>query len=315
MLRILILLSALWASCAPAVAAQRHVLIVNDDGLTSNVLALYRALKARGDDVIVSVPCHNQSGQGTALRLEPPAPLDRDCRAGAAKAGAPAAGPMTRTGLPPADFHYIDGTPTMALLYGVDMLAAARWHGGPDLVLSGPNEGRNAGPSILASGTVSAVRFALVRGIPAIALSAGAQTGDDRDLANPASARIADRAVGLIAALDRLAGEARLIPAGLALNVNFPDAPDAARWRAARIGTYDAYAVTMVPDAAGARLSLGANPHPPTAAQAGDEAALVRDAITISPIRDDNATPTPGSAAAWLKRLLRSEKLLDPVDH
>jgi len=314
MLRILTLLTALCACYAPAIAAERHVLIVNDDGLTSNVLALYRALKARGDDVIVSVPCHNQSGKGTALRLEPPAPLDRDCRAGAAMTGAPAAGPMTRAGLPPGDFHYIDGTPTMALLYGIDMLAAARWHGVPDLVLSGPNEGRNAGPSILASGTVSAVRFALVRGIPAVALSAGAQTGDDRDLANPASARIADRAVGLVGALDRMAGKGRLIPAGLALNINFPDAVDGARWRAARIGTYDAYAVTMVPDAAGARLSLGTNPQPPTTAQGGDEAALVRDAITVSPIRDDNASPSPASAA-WLKRLIRSEQLLDPVDH
>ncbi len=35
-----------------------------DDGLTSNVKALYEALKADGHDVIVSVPCTNQSGDG-----------------------------------------------------------------------------------------------------------------------------------------------------------------------------------------------------------------------------------------------------------
>jgi len=58
---------ALAATVAPAGA--RTIVITNDDGLTSNTLALYRALKAKGHDVIVSVPCQNQSGKGAALRL------------------------------------------------------------------------------------------------------------------------------------------------------------------------------------------------------------------------------------------------------
>lgn len=302
MLRFLPALATLLALPLAAEARPRHVLIVNDDGLTSNALALYKALKARGDDVIVSLPCHNQSGKGTALKLDPPAPLASDCRAGAAKAGGPAAGAMTRPGLPAGDFHYVEGTPTMALLHGLDMLAPARWHGAPDLVLSGPNEGRNVGPAILASGTVSAVRFALVRGVPAIAISAGTGTADDDALANPASAEIARRAVALVNALDFVAGPGRLMPAGVALNVNLPDAPTQAHWRSTRIGSYDGYALSMVPDGAGARLALGINPVAPTKAQEGDEAAVARTDISVSPITGD--TPPARPAAGWLKRVL-----------
>src|SRR4051812_30547689 len=118
----------------------RRIVLSNDDGLTSNVKALYEALKADGHDVIVAVPCTNQSGMGAAIRiLKPLTSLDQDCRNGAARAGERAVGTMSRTSLGP-DYFYVDGTPVMALLYGLDIVAAKRWGGPPDLVLSGPNE-------------------------------------------------------------------------------------------------------------------------------------------------------------------------------
>ena len=43
------------AFAAPAAQA-RNIVLTNDDGLTSNVVALYKALKAAGHDVVVSVP-------------------------------------------------------------------------------------------------------------------------------------------------------------------------------------------------------------------------------------------------------------------
>lgn len=46
--------AALLGLAAPAFAA--NILLINDDGLTSNAKALYEALKAEGHDVIVSVP-------------------------------------------------------------------------------------------------------------------------------------------------------------------------------------------------------------------------------------------------------------------
>ena len=61
---------ALFAATLLAVASPAsalNILLTNDDGLTSNVVALYAALKAQGHDVVVSVPCSGQSGRGAAI--------------------------------------------------------------------------------------------------------------------------------------------------------------------------------------------------------------------------------------------------------
>ena len=183
----------------PTIASASTIVISNDDGLTSNILALYKALKAAGHDVVVSVPCQNQSGMGTSLHIGIPAEkLTKACRSGAAPAGAPTAGPMSREGIDAKDFYYVDGTPVMAMLYGVDVVGQKRWGRTPDFVLSGPNEGQNVGSVILNSGTVSITQVALMNGIPAIALSASAQSADDKTLANPASPIVAAWSVKLI---------------------------------------------------------------------------------------------------------------------
>lgn len=226
-------------ACLPAGAAARNIVIANDDGLTSNVRALYWALKAQGHDVIVSVPCSGQSGMGAAIKfMRPLGPLSADCLNGAAKAGDPGAGPMTRSGFE-KDFFYVDGTPVMSLLYGLDVAAIERWGKAPDLVLSGPNEGQNVGYIVLTSGTVSNVQFAATRGIPAIALSAGDNTADNRLLANPKSTAVAKLSADLITVLDERAKAGPILPLGIILNVNFPDILEGARWEAAQIGTYN----------------------------------------------------------------------------
>jgi broad specificity polyphosphatase/5'/3'-nucleotidase SurE len=63
------------------------------------------------------------------------------CHNGAAPTGAPAVGPFTKAGYTNGDFHYVHGTPVMASMYGLDVLAPVRWGRAPALVLSGPNEG------------------------------------------------------------------------------------------------------------------------------------------------------------------------------
>lgn len=296
--------SALFLASAPAEA--RKIILTNDDGLTSNTLALYKALKAAGHDVIVSVPCTNQSGMGAAAYFARPiAPLATACRNNAAAAGDPGAGPMTRTGIPVGDFYYVNGTPVMSLLYGVDVAGQKRWGRKPDLVLSGPNEGQNAGAIILSSGTVSNAQYAAVMGIPAIALSAGLVSTDDQTLDNPLSHTVAKRSVELVAALDTLAGTEPLLPAGLALNVNFPDNPANAGWQLTRIGSYNAYVVrfsenmardaspTMkamarqhraeIPEMPG--IALDMNGVAPTSDQSSDESAVFKTAIAISPMQ------------------------------
>jgi len=55
-----------------------NIVMSNDDGLTSNIKALYKALKTAGHDVVVSIPCQGQSGMGAAIIfLEPLTPLPK----------------------------------------------------------------------------------------------------------------------------------------------------------------------------------------------------------------------------------------------
>ena len=286
-----ILGSALGLACAtPAMAL--NILLVNDDGLTSNLKATYDALKAAGHDVIVSVPCTGQSGRGAALVMYSTTVIvpDNDktqidaeggCHNGAAPTGAPAVGPFTKTGFTNGDFHYVHGTPVMATMYGLDVLAPARWGGAPALVLSGPNEGQNTGPIVNSSGTVGNVQFSVARGLPAIALSAGVDSTDNTGLANPYSAVVAQLTVKLVAELVNKAGSRPLLPAGVALNVNFPDAPTTTLpWSFSRIGSYDKYNLKFknTPPYG----LTGSAPAAPTAAQADDESLVSKTKVSVS---------------------------------
>lgn len=309
------LVAATALGLAPAMAAARNIVITNDDGLTSNVVALYEALEAAGHNVVVSVPCVNQSGQGAALGIARPiAPLKTACLNDAAKPGDPGAGAMTRPGLPAGDFHYVDGTPVAALLHGLEVVAKARWGKAPDLVLSGPNEGQNVGAIILSSGTVSAAQYAAVMGIPAIALSAGANS-EAASLENPVSDAVAQRSRELVEHLEARAGEGPLLPAGLALNVNFPDQPSGAAWELTEIGTYNAYKVGFTTDMAASAspmmqmmaksrgmeipplpgVSFDFNTAAPAPEQMDDESVVYRKAIAVSPMQAGFAYPDGGA--------------------
>lgn len=299
-------------------ASALNIVLSNDDGLTSNVKALYEALKAKGHDVIVSVPCTGQSGMGGAVKfLTPLTPLTAACLNGAAAAGAPGAGPMSKAGFTNGDYHYVNGTPIMALLYGLDVQAQARWGKAPDLVLSGPNEGQNVGHIVNSSGTIGNAQNAASRGIPSIALSADADTTDNVNLAAPKSAAVAKLSVDLIAALQAKAGTGPLLPAGLALNVNFPQVLDGAKWKFARIGSYNAYKVKFVKDlgadpvAAGYGLgqvhlpgvTLEMNTAPATEAQAEDESIVYKKDIAVTAMQV--AYDHRAAGQQWLRLRLR----------
>ena len=313
---------------SPSSASARNIVLTNDDGLTSNVVALYQALKEAGHDVIVAVPCANQSGMGAAAYFgKPLPPLAAPCRNEAAAAGNPGAGPMTRSDLAAGDFFYTAGTPVMAMLYGIDVVGQKRWNKAPDLVLSGPNEGQNVGAIILNSGTVSNAQYAAVRGIPAIAVSAGMNSTDDEKLANPVSRLVADRTLELVTLLDKKADGKPLLPLGLALNVNLPDDPKGAEWRPTRIGTYNAYAVSfsgnMAKDASPAMhamakehgatvpelpgIVLDMNRAGPTTEQRNDESFVYRKAIAVSPMQAgyDAATGQVTNFTRLLRELFR----------
>jgi 5'-nucleotidase len=271
------------SAAAPPLAAL-DILVTNDDGATANLRALYQELTEAGHDVLVSVPCRNQSGQGAALRfLQPIGPLAQDCRGGVAAAGAPGVGVASAEPY----IHYVDSTPVAALLYGLDVLAAERWNHAPDLVISGPNEGNNTGHVNPSSGTVANAVYALNRGLPALAVSADGNTTDNAGLA----AEVAQVLLRVVAELEHKQRPRQpLLPEGIGLNINVPKfaAGEAAALPFARtsVGVYSAVAPRFV-------LNLAEDP----AAQAqGIDAAL--PGITFAP--GDPAAADPDSEALVL---------------
>ncbi|MGE0385275.1 MAG: 5'/3'-nucleotidase SurE [Gammaproteobacteria bacterium] len=239
LIRSALLAIALAAAAAPATALD--ILLGNDDGFeTANVRALQQRLKAAGHDVLVAAPAQNNSGRGGAiLFLKPLGPLTDASRYGSVAAGAPGVGADPAD----ADVRYVDGTPVMALLYGLDVAAPKRWGRAPDLVLSGPNEGANLGAVVVSSGTVNNALYAINRGLPAIAVSYADFGSRPWSALAPGAIEyeIADRVVALVNQLERRRGrDGRLLPPGTGLNVNIPRfAPGTGaqlQWRLARVG-------------------------------------------------------------------------------
>ena len=295
---------AVWV--APACAL--NILLVNDDGLTGNVQAQYEALVAAGHDVVVSLPCQNQSGKGGAINLlEPLWPLNAACRGGAAEVGAPGVGKMTGK----ENYWYVDGTPVMATAYGLDIVARQRWGMAPDLVVSGPNEGQNAGPLVNMSGTVSNAQYAAALDLSAIAISADNNMND-----NPAlQAEAAKLVVKLIDTLKAKSTGSRLLPRGVALNVNYPKFIEGQsgglKWSLSRHGSYSKIGLKFVDDmsqAGAGNLALpglvfSRNAESPTTQQSGDEAAVIaagKISVTAMQVGFDANTKTQ----RWLDREL-----------
>jgi 5'/3'-nucleotidase SurE len=317
---------ALTAGALASPAFALNILLTNDDGLSSNTKALYEALKAKGHDVIVSVPCTGQSGMGGAAKyLTPLTPLSTSnadktsggCLNSAAVAGDPGAGLMTKSGFTGGDYYYVNGTPVMATMYGLDVPGLTRWGKAPDLVLSGPNEGQNVGSIINGSGTVSNAQFSAYRGIPSIALSADTSTADNTNLANAASVTVANLTITLLEALQAKAGTGALLPAGVALNVNFPKDLSTPVWAFSRIGSYNLYTLKFVADlgadpvAAAYGLSayhypgltISTNSTAATTAQAEDESSVSKTKISVTAMQTGFEARPP--AQAWLRVRLR----------
>lgn len=316
------LLAAITLAAFASPALALRIVLTNDDGLTSNLVAMYAALKVEGHDVIVSVPCTGQSGRGAAIVMLSPATIvpDNDrtqieaeggCHNGAAAIGAPAVGPFTKVGYTNGDYHYVHGTPVMATMYALDVLAPARWGAkAPDLVLSGPNEGQNVGSVVVNSGTIGNAQFALGRHLPAVALSAGTDTVDNKTLANPLSAIVAHHAVMLVKTLQDKAGKGPLLPSGMALNMNFPNGPTAdLPWVFARQGSFDLYRLRFrntVPYG----LAMTVNDVAAASArQAQDEAVVNAKRISISAMQlGFESSPTQQQ---WLRGLLGTGQSVD----
>jgi len=174
------------------------ILLANDDGFRAQGLNALRAALLPHADVVVCAPDTEQSASSHSLSLHRPLRLSEHGDG----------------------IFSIDGTPAdcvyTAFFAGTRILPRR-----PDLVLSGLNHGANLGDDVFYSGTVAAAREGALRGVPALALSAGLEA--DRSLAAQEASRLA------------LALFRRQPTGPLLLNVNIPQGGPW-RCRATRLG-------------------------------------------------------------------------------
>lgn len=127
--------------------SEARILVSNDDGINApGIKVLERIARSLSKDVWVVAPETEQSAAGHSLTIRRPLRMRQVSRRRFA----------------------VDGTPTDAVLLGVNHLLKTRR---PHLVLSGINRGANLGEDVTYSGTVAAAMEGVILGIPAIALS------------------------------------------------------------------------------------------------------------------------------------------------
>lgn len=170
-----------------------RILVTNDDGIHAPGLeACARIAAALSDDVWVVAPETDQSGVAHSLSLNDPLRLRQVSEKRFA----------------------VKGTPTDCVIMGVRHLLVDQ---PPDLILSGVNRGQNIAEDVSYSGTVAGAIEGTILGIPSVALSQafGLATRD-----NPSYATAEAHGPKVIRTL-----LSEGIPAGILINVNFPDRP------------------------------------------------------------------------------------------
>lgn len=171
-----------------------HILLANDDGINAaGIQALLRAALKRGHRVTVCAPATQQSATSHHITLSEPIMVKEQ----------PTESPMAKA-------YAVYGTPVDCVRLGLLGGLAEN----PDMVLSGINNGFNAGISIHYSGTVGAAMEGALYHLPAIAAS----IDFDADPEN-----IAQLAEYVIQVAERYLTKPRV--SGSILNINAPDLP------------------------------------------------------------------------------------------
>ncbi|WP_404378432.1 5'/3'-nucleotidase SurE [Caenispirillum salinarum] len=169
--------------------SEARILISNDDGINApGIKLLEEVALTLTDDVWVIAPEGEQSGAGHSLTLHSPLRYRKV-----------------------KERHYaVDGTPTDAVLLGVNRLVEDRR---PTLLLSGVNRGANIGDDVTYSGTIAAAIEGTLLGVQSMALSQVFRHPDPLpwDTARSHAADVIRRCCA--------AGWAR----NVAINVNFPN--------------------------------------------------------------------------------------------
>lgn len=165
------------------------ILISNDDGVNAPGLRRLIGLMKQLGDVVVVASEQSQSAMGHAITMKVPLLINQKKNEDNYKE------------------FVTNGTPADCIKLGLHKLLVRK----PDLVVSGINHGSNSSINIIYSGTMAAALEAAMGGIPSIGFSV-------QDFAHDADFSHADEYILSIASEVLEKG----LPAGVALNVNFP---------------------------------------------------------------------------------------------
>ena len=170
-----------------------RILLTNDDGIHAEGLqVLERIARELSDDVWVVAPETDQSGFAHSLSLSEPLRMRKI-----------------------SDRHFaVRGTPTDCVIMGVREILPEP----PDLILSGVNSGSNVADDVTYSGTVAGAMEGTLLGVPSIALSQGYNVTEEGRTLHWETAETHAPAI-----LRRMLDAS--IPAGIFLNINFPNCP------------------------------------------------------------------------------------------
>lgn len=164
------------------------LLIINDDGIHAPGLkALYKALKGVAHIRIVA-PQVQQSGVGVSITLRTPLTVSQ----------------VEWEDETPA--WSVSGTPADCVRMAINVLLSET----PDLIVSGVNQGSNAGRNVLYSGTIGGVIDGIFRDIPGIAFSCEEFINPDYEVTKEPIEQIVSHIL------------TAPLPKGTLLNVNFP---------------------------------------------------------------------------------------------
>jgi 5'-nucleotidase len=165
------------------------ILLCNDDGISSEGLAILQRVLSDLDDTWTVAPDRDQSAVSHSLTLQRP----------------------LRIGEVGLRSFTVDGTPTDCVNLAINRIMRGAQR--PRLVVSGINQGPNLGDDVTYSGTVSAAMEATLLGVPALAVSLATDPPFDFRAAARFSRQLAEAVL------------AHGLPPDTLLNVNVPRGP------------------------------------------------------------------------------------------
>ncbi|MDO5562420.1 MAG: 5'/3'-nucleotidase SurE, partial [Synergistaceae bacterium] len=176
------------------------VLLTNDDGIYSiGIQTMAKRLFDCGHDILLVAPDRERSNCGHAMTLDRPVHLVRADK---------------RFLLADFSAYKCDGFPTDCVTMGIDVL-----NFGPDLVISGINQGPNLGDDVTYSGTACAAMEGIISDVPSIAVSLVTHSRDI-EFHNDTAADAVMTFLGWL-------GDGNPIPDGVFFNINVPNIPSA----------------------------------------------------------------------------------------